>query len=449
MYQGTPFLSWRIPLLDDRKAASDPHDACLTLSPLEYWSMDSHAILEEDEPAHLVSHSALNRTRLGAPLSPSTTLAGRWHLFKRLPRAEYLAFTFFLHQDHNGACSDLPPSSKGLALASTHTTWHELLTRVTGGQVRLIASPEDISHSLVLQFSPETNSSKRRPTHIFLLTAYAFVIIYISRGLIKMRKVHSRFGLAFTGTTQLLISMIMSVSICALLGIRLTLVPWELLPFVIVVVGSENMFSLVKAIVDTPLSLTVPSRIAHGLGKVGVPITLTTLADILLLLVIAFFIGVRAVREFCIFAVFSLIADWFLQMTFFITVLSIDMQRLDLADLLTQGTRLNRKQEAGSPVRDAATNGSTGSSDDPDTDASPDGHRTNGGHTRSTNIVIAVLSKVWKARTARTASLTLILVYMGGLYLYYGTGFPSHQQSSYVLRQTGIQHAQHRYGECI
>lgn len=430
------------PSLADQDSFAESEPACLTLSPLEYWNLDPDAILQDEDPARLVSESTLNRTRLGAPLSPSTTLAGRWHLFKRLPRAEFLTLTFFLHQDHAGACSAGPPASFVASAdehrtAASHAAWHELLTKVTGGRVRLIASPEDISHSLVLQFVPDTSSSKRKPTHIFLLTAYAFVIIYISRGLIKLRKVHSRFGLAFTGTTQLLISMIMSVSICALLGIRLTLVPWELLPFVIVVVGSENMFSLTKAIVDTPLSLTVSSRIAHGLGKVGVPITLTTLADIALLLIIAFFIGVRAVREFCVFAVFSLIMDWFLQMTFFITVLSIDMQRLELADLLTQGTRLSRKQDAAQHAHVGAVNGASGGSgDEPDGDAQPDGKRRNGTaqfHARSGNLVTAVLSKVWRARTARTASLTLILVYMGGLYLYYGTGFPCHQQQSYVL----------------
>ncbi|SOV09419.1 related to Sterol regulatory element binding protein cleavage-activating protein [Ustilago sp. UG-2017a] len=429
----------RTPLADDL-SNSGSNAACLTLSPLEYWNLDSQAILADDEPARLVSQSSLNRTRLGAPLSPSTTLAGRWHLFKRLPRAEFLAFTFFLRQYSAEGCSDLrplsPTASVAAAASSRHADWHELLTRLTGGQVRLIASPENVSHSLVLQFTPDTPSSRRKPTHIFLLTAYAFVIIYISRGLIKLRKVHSRFGLAFTGTTQLLISMIMSISICALLGIRLTMVPRELLPFIIVVVGSENMFSLTKAIVDTPLSLTVSSRIAHGLGKVGLPITLTTLADILLLITIAIFIGVRAVREFCIFAIFSLVMDWFLQMTFFITVLSIDMQRLELADLLTQGTRISRKQDASMNSHDSALNGSSGLSDDFEGDIQPDGQRRNGAARMpqpSTNIVISGLSKIWKARTARTASLTLILVYMGGLYLYYGTGFPSHQQSSYVL----------------
>lgn len=99
----------------------------------------------------------------------------------------------------------------------------------------------------------------------------------------------------------------------------------------IVVVGSENMFALTNAIVNTPLSLTVPARIAQGLSKVGVSITVTVLSDILLLSIITSVIGVRAVREFCIFAICSLVMDYFMQMTFFVTVLSIDMQRLEVS----------------------------------------------------------------------------------------------------------------------
>lgn len=76
------------------------------------------------------------------------------------------------------------------------------------------------------QFRPSVGSSPFAFHRILLGIGYAVVTMYISRGLVKMRKVHSRFGLAFTGSIELIISMILSVSICALLGIRLTLVPW-------------------------------------------------------------------------------------------------------------------------------------------------------------------------------------------------------------------------------
>lgn len=41
-----------------------------------------------------------------------------------------------------------------------------------------------------------------------------------------MDAVHSRLGLAFTGLVELLVSTITSVSVCALVGFRVTMVPW-------------------------------------------------------------------------------------------------------------------------------------------------------------------------------------------------------------------------------
>ena len=37
-----------------------------------------------------------------------------------------------------------------------------------------------------------------------------------------------------------------------------------------------------------------------------------------------------AIRQFCAFAVVVLVAHWFLAHTFFVTVLSIDLQRLEV-----------------------------------------------------------------------------------------------------------------------
>ena len=65
---------------------------------------------------------------------------------------------------------------------------------------------------------------------------------------------HSRFGLAFTGIVQLCCSAVMSFSVLALLGWNgwgwgagnETTLPTYVLPFVIVVVGAENMSTLVS-----------------------------------------------------------------------------------------------------------------------------------------------------------------------------------------------------------
>jgi hypothetical protein len=106
----------------------------------------------------------------------------------------------------------------------------------------------------------------------------------------------------------------------------------EILPFMIIVVGVENINILVHAVVETSMDLPVRERVGRGLGTVGVSITLTLFAE-LCLLIIGAMTTIPAVQEFCTFAIAAVIMDYLLQMTFFITVISIDIRRLELSDL--------------------------------------------------------------------------------------------------------------------
>lgn len=106
----------------------------------------------------------------------------------------------------------------------------------------------------------------------------------------------------------------------------------EILPFMIIVVGVENINILVHAVVETSMDLPVRERVGRGLGTVGVSITMTLVAE-LGLLIIGAMTTIPAVQEFCTFAIAAVIMDYLLQMTFFITVISIDIRRLELSDL--------------------------------------------------------------------------------------------------------------------
>lgn len=85
---------------------------------------------------------------------------------------------------------------------------------------------------------------------VYLL--YLVLFSVLGHQLSNASKVHSRFGLAFTGCVQLCCSSVMSFSILALLGwngwgasVEPTTLPIYILPFVITVVGAENMSTLV------------------------------------------------------------------------------------------------------------------------------------------------------------------------------------------------------------
>ena len=91
----------------------------------------------------------------------------------------------------------------------------------------------------------------------------------------------------------------------------------------------------VEAVVKTSISLPVKERIAEGLSRAGTSNSLKVLTYNIILGIIAFFAR-GATRQFCAFAVVVLVAHWFLVHTFFVAVLSVDLQRLELEELLQQ-----------------------------------------------------------------------------------------------------------------
>ena len=99
-----------------------------------------------------------------------------------------------------------------------------------------------------------------------------------------------------------------------------------------------------------------------------------------------------------------------------------------LADLLTQGARSSQAER-----RKEIDESSQNSKAEQTNESEP-----------SSGFIRASFRAIWRARTARTASLALIVAFMTGLYLYYGTGFPGQETESYTLdpallqRYTGV-----------
>ncbi|CAG8676909.1 17298_t:CDS:2, partial [Cetraspora pellucida] len=103
----------------------------------------------------------------------------------------------------------------------------------------------------------------------------------------------------------------------------------KLLPFVFILIGIENMFTLIDAVAVIPAHLDVKERVAQGLEKVGYIIT-KTLAIWLLLLLICSMTNIDSIKEFCIFTSIAMIIIYILHMSFFVATLSIDLKRSEL-----------------------------------------------------------------------------------------------------------------------
>jgi len=100
----------------------------------------------------------------------------------------------------------------------------------------------------------------------------------------------------------------------------------NVLPFVILGIGVDDMFVLAHALSEVSVDLPVAERIAEAMGHAGASITVTSLTDI-----IAFGLGATTVLPglgaFCVFAVFGVLGDFLLQVSFFAGFMALDARR--------------------------------------------------------------------------------------------------------------------------
>ncbi|KAK7006764.1 sterol regulatory element binding protein cleavage-activating protein [Favolaschia claudopus] len=302
---------------------------CFVLSPLAFWHHNKAELLAD--PTILDTLLGSNASIAGIPITPRMVLAGRGSDGPQVSSfdfdyAEFLALTYFFP---NSDCYD----------NAEHFDWLKAVDAASRGAQRMGGQMQEPTF-IALEYDQGPALRKEwNAISLLLYLAYTGFGIYVTWSMRRMDAVHSRIGITFTALVEITVSTITSVSVCALVGFKVTMVPWELLPIVIVFVGAENMFNLVDAVTRTSVTLSVKQRIAQGLSHAGTSNTLKVVSYNAILGVIAVF-ATGAIRQFCVFAIVVLVAHWFLAHTFFMAVLSIDIQRLELVDVLRQNPSL-------------------------------------------------------------------------------------------------------------
>ncbi|KAJ9079160.1 hypothetical protein DSO57_1038385 [Entomophthora muscae] len=148
----------------------------------------------------------------------------------------------------------------------------------------------------------------------------------------RFQLVKSKFWLGFAAVLILNVSILMAFGICLFFGSELSSIPWKVVPFLIVAVGSENVLRITQAVVSTSLDLPVRERVGEGVRNCSLGIT-CHLGIELSVLTASYFSPNPTLSEFGIFGALAVVIDYFLQLTFFVAVLSIDIRRLELSDL--------------------------------------------------------------------------------------------------------------------
>lgn len=172
---------------------------------------------------------------------------------------------------------------------------------------------------------------------ITVALSYAAMLVYIGLALGRFsckgqscseKMVSSRVLLGLGGVAVVMCSVVGGLGICSALGVSASLIVMEVVPFLVLAIGVDNMFLIAAEEEMQQQDLPVEERIANALGAVGPSISMSTMCEVLAFLAAAL-TQVPAVRHFAFVAAASVALDFFLQITAFVAFLALDCQRME------------------------------------------------------------------------------------------------------------------------
>lgn len=162
-----------------------------------------------------------------------------------------------------------------------------------------------------------------------VIISYVVMFVYISLCMGEFSLVKSRILLALGGIFLVVISFLCSVSIVSMMGIKLSLISAEVVPFLVLAIGVDNMFIITGTkdrISRLYKIIKIPKLIAISMAEAGPSITVASLCEFLAFIV-GYLTKIPALQSFCITAAFAVLIDFVLQITLFISLVSLDEER--------------------------------------------------------------------------------------------------------------------------
>lgn len=230
-------------LLQDLASTADapclkgPNGQCFVISPLAFWAYNRDALLSDVNILDTLSNSN-NISVAGIPITPHMVLAGRGSYehpgaANRLDYATFLTLTYFF------------PKSACWASEPQHAWWVQTVKSAVAQNAEVIVQLPEASlialevciyrrpaftflvHYVPVPFQYDLHLSEGRSAiSAFLYLAYIGFFAYVAWSVRRMDAVHSRLGVTFTALVEIAVSTITSLSVCALVGFKITMVPW-------------------------------------------------------------------------------------------------------------------------------------------------------------------------------------------------------------------------------
>ncbi|KAL1838912.1 hypothetical protein VTJ49DRAFT_2076 [Mycothermus thermophilus] len=310
-------------------------DACVVQSVSAYFQDDPSFVDPrgwKDQLRSCANSPVECRPEYGQPLEPNMILGG---YAESGDPADATAMTV------TWVLNNYPEGSSGEARAMD---WEEAMKN------RLLALQDEarerglrLSFSTEISLEQELNKSTNTDAKIIVIS-YIIMFLYASialgsttlslRDLLRnpaISLVESKFTLGVVGIVIVLMSITASIGLFSWFGLKATLIIVDVIPFIVLAVGVDNIFLIVHEFERVNISHpddVVEVRIARALGRMGPSILFSAVTETVCFALGAF-VGMPAVRNFAVYAAGAVFINALLQVTMFVSVLTLNQIRVE------------------------------------------------------------------------------------------------------------------------
>ncbi|KAI9274797.1 patched family-domain-containing protein [Phascolomyces articulosus] len=303
-------------------------DACIIQSVTGYWQGDIANFdpsYWKDDLLDCAEQPSLCLPDFQQPLKPSAILGG-------YEGEDYLSARAFV-------VTFVITNSLDPTVISKADEWEKSLLRNILSKVNDRPEWKGVRITYSTEGSLETELNKSSNTDaLTVIISYLVMFIYASVALGRFRSwnlrrlmIDSKFGLGVCGILIVIFSVSTAVGLFSLTGKKTTLIIAEVIPFLVLAVGVDNIFILCHEYArreDLGEEESVEERVAKTLGKMGPSILLSSLSE-----TVAFSLGtlvtMPAVSSFAIVASIAIFVDFILQVTCFVSCMALDAKRTE------------------------------------------------------------------------------------------------------------------------
>ncbi|GMM34920.1 sphingolipid transporter [Saccharomycopsis crataegensis] len=305
-------------------------EACVIESFTQYFSGDINRVDENSWAASLKSCADAPVNCLPPfqqPLKKELLFGG--YASEDILTAEALVITLLINNDNDESSAQVVNAAKW----ETDLEQHLL-------KLQKVADAKGLKLSFSTEISLEKELNKSTNTDIkVIIGSYLVMFIYASlalgNGLPSFSEpssfINTKISIGLAGIFIVLLSVSSSVGLFALLGAKSTLIIAEVIPFLVLAVGVDNIFLIsheLKHINASYPNESIPERISRTVGRIAPSIVLSATTQIL-----AFSLGTAvampAVRNFALYSSAAVMFNALLQLTVLISLFSLDQKRAE------------------------------------------------------------------------------------------------------------------------